>query len=129
MQWAWSYVSGNLSLILLFVAAIAALGLFAFFARSWKAAIAAVALLAVGFGIQQIDKNAFQRAEAARYAGIIATLHKKMDAANKANQADAERAIENATEIARLDALAHDTPANVGDCLDIDAARRVRAIR
>lgn len=127
-MWALSYLGANAALIAVVALAIIALGALAWFAKNWKLAVAAVVILAAGFSYMQIDKNAYQRRVAEEKAEQVRTLQNRIDTLNKANQADAERAIENATEIARLDALAHDTPANSGDCLDIDATRRVRSI-
>lgn len=129
MQWAWSYIAGNSSLIIGFVALIAALGAFAFFARDWRALVAAFVVLAVGMGVQQIDKRAFERALSEQKSRELAVLQKRIDQLAKINQADTERALADAAEIARLEALAGATPPNDRPCLDADASKRINAIR
>lgn len=129
MPWTLSYIAGNSSLIIGFVALIAALGAFAFFARDWRALVAALVVLAVGMGVQQIDKSAYERALSEQKARELAVLQKRIDQLAKINQADTERALADAAEIARLEALAGDTPPNDHPCLPMDASKRIDAIR
>lgn len=131
LSWSWfpSYIAGNSSLIIGFVALIAALGAFAFFARDWRALVAALVVLAVGMGVQQIDKSAYERALSEQKARELAVLQKRIDQLAKINQADTERALADAAEIARLEALAGATPPNDRPCLPADASKRIDAIR
>ncbi len=128
-MWFLSYVGANWALILVVALAVIALGAVAWFARNWKVAVAALAILAAGFAYQQIDKNAYQRRVAEEAAKQIKTLQDRITTMNKANDENAERAINDAAEIGRLRALAGDTPANDAPCLDRDAAERVFRIR
>lgn len=128
-MWLLSYVGANWALILVVVLAVVALGAVAWFAKNWKVAVAAIAVLAAGFAYQQIDKNAYQRRVSEEAAARVKTLEARLDAVNKINQADAERAINDAAEIGRLREMAKATPANGGPCLDIDAAGRVSGIK
>lgn len=129
MQWAASYIGSNWQLMLLFVIAIGALGLFAWLARSWKAVIAALALIGVGFAIQHIDKTAFERAVAEQKARELAVLQDRIATLNKVAEQDAERAKQDAAEIDRLKLLAGNTPKNDTPCLPPDAAERIGAIK
>lgn len=129
MQWTLSHIAGNSSLIIGFVALIAALGAFAFFARDWRALVAALVVLAVGMGVQQIDKSAYERALSEQKARELAVLQKRINQLAKINQVDTERALADAAEIARLEALAGDTPPNDRPCLPADASKRIDAIR
>lgn len=129
MPWTLSYIGSNFALILVVVLAVVALGAVAWFAKNWKVAVAAVVVLGLGLAYQQIDKNAYQRRVAEEAAAKVAVLQSRINELAKINQADTERALADAAEIARLETLAGDTPANDRPCLDVDAARRVRAIQ
>lgn len=129
MTWAASYIGSNFALITVVVLVVVALATIAWFARNWKVAVAAVIVIAVALAYQQIDKNAFERALHEQKARELAVLRKQITELAKINQADTERALADAAEIARLEALAGATPPNDRACLDTDAARRVRAIQ
>ncbi|HDA7126298.1 TPA: hypothetical protein O5T86_001302 [Staphylococcus aureus] len=128
-MWFLSYVGANWALILVVALAVIALGAVAWFAKNWKVAVAAIAILAAGFAYQQIDKNAYQRRVSEEAAARVKTLEARLDTLNKANDENTERAINDAAEIGRLREMAKATPANDGPCLDIDAAGRVSGVR
>jgi apolipoprotein N-acyltransferase len=129
MQWALSYIGTNVALIVVVALLVIALGAVAWFAKNWKVAVAAVLILAAGLAYQQIDKNAYERRVSEEAAEKVKTLQARIDTMNQINQANAERAIEDATKIAEMERIASETPANAGACLDRDAAGRVRSIK
>lgn len=129
MQWVLSYVGSNFALIAVVVLAVIALGAVAWFAKNWKVAVAAVVILGAGLAYQQIDKNAYQRRVAEEAAEKVKILQGRLDTMNQANQANAERALQDAARISELETQANETPANAGDCLDRDGAGRVRSIQ
>jgi cell division protein FtsX len=128
-MWALSYLWANFALILVVTLAVVGLGFLAFFLKNWKAALAAVVVLGLGFAYMQIDKNAYQRRVSEEAAERVDALKKQIKNMNEAAEADALRAIEDANKIAELETKANETPANSGACLDIDGARRVRNIK
>lgn len=129
MQWAASYIGSNWQLMLLFVVAIGALGLFAWLARSWKAVLAAMALIGVGFAIQHIDKTAFERAVNEQKARELAILQDRITTLNKVAADYAKQAEEDAKRIDELERLAGETPKNDKPALDADTAGRIGAIK
>jgi CBS-domain-containing membrane protein len=128
-MWVLSYIGANWALILVVVLAVVALGAVAWLAKNWKVAVAAIIVLAVAFAYQQIDKNAYQRRVSLEVAEKVAALQRRLDAVNQINQKNAERALDDAAEIARLQAEAGNTPANASACFDSDTAGRVSRIR
>lgn len=130
MQWVLSYIGSTGALIVVVVLAVVALGAIAWFAKNWKFAIAAVTVLALGFGYMQIDKNAYQRRVAEEAAAKVAILQGRLDALNKAAEADAIRAQEDALYIAALESQANVTPPNAGASgIDAAAANRIGAVK
>jgi len=128
-MWALSYIGANWALILVVVLAVAALGAIAWFAKNWKIAVAALIVLGLAFTYQQIDKSAYQRRVNEEKAKEVKLLKERIATLSKVNEEHAERAINDATEIGRLEADASVTPANDSPCLDRDAAERVFRIR
>lgn len=128
-MWFLSYLGANFALIAVVTLAVAALGAIAWFAKNWKVAVAAVAILAGGFAYMQIDKNAYQRRVFEEAQQRVTFLQGRLDTINMASQADADRALADATTNQRLRDLAGQTPANSAACLDSDAAKRVGDIR
>ncbi|WP_407122727.1 hypothetical protein [Bradyrhizobium sp. STM 3561] len=129
MIWALSYIASNFALIIAVVMAVLALGAIAWFAKNWKVAVAAGAVLIAGLAYQQIDHNAYSRAQAEQNAREVGLLKGRIEALTKANDADAARATADAATIDRLRALAAQTPANDAACLPEDAAKRVGDIK
>jgi apolipoprotein N-acyltransferase len=123
--WALSYLGANFALVLVVVLAVVALGAVAWFAKNWKVAVAAVAVLAAGLAYQQVDKTAYQRRVSEEAAAKVAVLQGRLDTLRDVNQADAERALAANARIAELEARAAQTPANDTACLPEDAAKRV----
>lgn len=129
MMWALSYLWANFALIAVVTLAVVGLAVLAFFLKNWKAALAALVVLGLGFAYMQIDKSAYQRRVSEEAAEKVKALTDQIDNMNKVAEADVQRAIEDATKIAELEGKANETPANNGACLDIDGARRVRDIK
>lgn len=128
-MWLLSYVGSNFALIAVVVLAVVALGAVAWFARNWKVAVAAVAVLAAGLAYQYIDKTAYQRAVNEQKAREIAIIQKRFDTLAEVAKAYAERASEDAATIDALRNLASDTPANNAPGLPKDSAERVGNIK
>lgn len=128
-MWFLSYIGSNFALILVVTLAVIAVGAVAWFAKNWKVAVAALVILAAGFAYMQIDKNAYQRRVAEEAAAEVNALKVQIALTNAAAERDAQRAIADAEQISELKRKASDTPANSGECFDVNAADRVRAIR
>ncbi|MCA6098883.1 hypothetical protein [Bradyrhizobium australafricanum] len=128
MIWILSYLSANFALVLATGLGVLALAAIAWFTKNWKAAVAAGMVLIAGLAYQQIDHNAYNRAQAEQKAREVAVLQGRIAALERANAADAARATADAAEISRLRQLASQTPANDTPCLPLDAAKRVEDI-
>jgi len=128
-MWLWSYVSANLALILVVILVVVALGALAWFVRNWKVAVAALAVLAMAFAYQQIDRNAYQRRVAEEAALKVGLMQKRLEALNSLTEAYNARYEADQAELDKLKRLASETPNDNRPCLGIDAARRVRDIR
>lgn len=129
MIWALSYLASNFALILAVTLCVIALAVIAWFAKNWKVAVAAGAVLIAGLAYQQIDHNAYNRAQAEQKARELSTLWARIDVLEKANDADAKRAADDAATLDALRFKASQTPANDAACLPEDAAKRVGDIR
>lgn len=129
MIWLLSYVASNYALIIAVTLCVLAMAAIAWFSKNWKVGVAAVAVLIAGLAYQQIDHNAYSRAQAEQSSKEIKLLKDWIKNLESANEADAQRA---AADTAALDALrerASQTPANDAACLPEDAAKRVGDIR
>jgi positive regulator of sigma E activity len=73
-MWFLSYWAANFALIIVVTLAVVALGAVAWFAKNWKVAVAAAAVLAAGFAYMQIDKSAYQRRVAEEAAAQVKLL-------------------------------------------------------
>lgn len=127
--WLLSYIGSNFALIAVVILAVVALGAVAWFAKNWKVAVAAAAVLAIGLAYQQVDKGAYQRRVSEEAAARVRLLQAHLDVLNKVTADDAKRAQEDAAEMERLRALAGATPTNVTVALPVDAASRIGAIK
>jgi len=128
MPWILSYVGSHFALIIATVLAVILLGAVAWFAKNWKVAVAAVAVVVAGLAYQQIDKSAYQRRVAEEAAAQVKTLQGRLNTVNAVNEAYGKRYASDQKELSELRKLARETPANSSPCLDRDAARRVRSI-
>lgn len=103
-----------------------ALQAIAFLIKHWKLVLLVLSL--GGMGIEGFhlarswDRQAALVAEASTLKARIATM-------DLVASEDAQRATANAHLNNQLDTLTRETPHNDGPCLDINAARRVRAIK
>jgi energy-coupling factor transporter transmembrane protein EcfT len=124
-----SFLSNNWLAVGAIVLVVVALVAVAWFLKNWKVAAAAVAVLAIYFGGQALWTVGYNAKVAEVVAAQTKQLQDQLDRMNRASEADAKRAQEDADKIAQLESKANETPANTGACLDIDGARRVRDIR
>lgn len=129
MTWVLSYLGANFALVIVVVLAVLALGTVAWFAKNWKVGAAAVAILVAGLAYQQIDHNAYKRAQAEQKARELRILQDRIGALLTISAADAQRAKVAEATIEALRSQARDTPANSAACLPQDAAKRVGGIR
>lgn len=129
MIWVLSYIGANFALIIVVVLAVLALAAVAWFAKNWKVALAAVAVLVAGLAYQQVDKTAYQRRVAEEAAQQVELLQGRLDAIAKANEAYAKRAENDAAAMDALREQASQTPANDAACLPEDSAKRVGDIK
>lgn len=123
-----SYVSAHWFLILSVVLGVVGLGAFAWFAKNWKAALAAVVLVMAGLFYQSADLAGYKRAVDEAKAEQIKTLTDRLAVSNLITAADTHLAMADAKLNTDLETLSRETPYNGAACLDVDAARRVRAI-
>lgn len=128
-MWILSYLGANFALIAVVALSVLALAAIAWFTKNWKAAVAAGMVLIAGLSYQQIDHNAYNRAQAEQKAREVAVLQGRIAALEQASANDAARAAADAATIDALREQASQTPANDAACLDIDAAKRVGEIR
>lgn len=129
MTWLLSYIGSNFALIAVAALAVVALGAVTWFAKNWKVAVAAAAVLAIGLAYQQVDKNAYQRRVSEEAAARIRILQGHLDVLNKVTEADAKQAARDAAAIDALRSLAGQTPANTGPSLPLDSAKRIGAVK
>ncbi len=106
-----------------------ALGAFAWFAKNWKAAVAAVVLVAAGFAYQQADLGGYKRRLDEEKAAQIELLQTRLLTLAIVSEKDHQQVISDNFLNSKMKQLASETPKNDGPCLDADAARRVWAIR
>lgn len=129
MMWLLSYLGSNWSLVLACTVAVIALSAVAWFARNWKVAVAAAAVLVAGFAYMAIDKSAYQRRVNEEAQAQVKLLNNRISTLEQVKAAYTKRFAEDHAHITELEKLASETPKNDSPCLDADAARRVRAIR
>lgn len=122
---ALSYVGAHWFLILSVVLGVIALGAFAWFAKNWKAALAAVVLVVAGLAYQSADLGGYKRALDEAKAQEIATLQKRLLTVSIIAKNDTERASADAFLTNKLKELSSVTPPNTSPCLDAAAAGRV----
>ena len=129
MTWALSYIGANFALVLVVAFAVLALAAVAWFAKNWKVAVAALAILVAGLAYQQIDHNAYNHAQAEQKAREFRVLQDRLGALLTISAADEQRAKAAEATIDALRSQARDTPANNKPCLPKDAAKRVGGIK
>jgi len=120
-----SYLGANFALVIVVVLAVLALAAIAWFAKNWKVAVVAAAVLAAGLAYQQIDKSAYQRRVSEEAAQQVKVLQGRLNTMQDINAADTARSLADAERIANLELQAMQTPANDAPCLPEDAAKRV----
>jgi hypothetical protein len=128
-MWALSYLGSNFGPIIVCTLTVVALGAIAWFARNWKVAVAAAAVLAAGFAYMHIDKTAYQRRVAEEAAAQVKLLKDRLASIERVNEQYASKVLIDSKTIAELKRKASETPKNDSPCLDADAARRVQSIR
>lgn len=128
MTTAISYIFAHWFLILSVITGTVALVAFAWFAKNWKAAVAAVVLVMAGLFYQSADIGGYKRALDERKAEQIRMLNDRIATLSLINAADTQRVLSDAKLNNQLEDLSRDTPPNTGACLDRAAAGRVRSI-
>ena|SRR5688500_9525796 len=128
-MWFLSFVGANFSFIIAGVLVLIALIAFAWFARNWRAALAAAVLLSLGFAAMAVDRSAVKRTLNEQKARELSILQGRLDTLSKVAEAYAERASEDAATIETLREQASATPANDAACLPDDAAKRIGDVK
>lgn len=123
-----SYMAAHWTLVLLVTVAILGLSAASWFLKNWKLAAAAIVLLCAGLAYQAVDMEGYKRRVSEDSAAQVQLLAKRLLAVNMTAALDAQRATADAYLNSKLDDLSRATPPNNGACLDLPAARRVRAI-
>ncbi|UGA46809.1 hypothetical protein HU230_0012500 [Bradyrhizobium quebecense] len=124
-----SYIGAHWLLILAVLLGVIALGAFAWFAKNWKAAVAAVVLVVAALTYQHADLGGYKRRLDEEKAEQIKTLTSRIATLSLITSMDNQVSLANAQTLKKLESLSLDTPPNAGACLSRDAARRVRAVR
>lgn len=125
---AYSYISAHWFLIISVVGGTAGLVAFAWFTKNWKAALAAVVLVMAGLAYQSADLGGYKRALDEQKSAEIELLKKRLLTVSMVTELDAQRARLDQELTLNLKKLSSETPVNTAPCLDLAAARRVRAI-
>jgi len=123
-----SYLSAHWTLFVIVVLLTVVLGACSWFLKNWKFAAAAIVLVVFGLAYQSSNMDGYKRKVAEDAQAQVNDLKKRLLTVSMITAADAQRATADAYLNSKLDALSRETPFNSGPCLDIDAARRVRAI-
>lgn len=109
--------------------AVVGLGTAAWFLKSPKIALMAVALAVAGFMYQGAVTHGIELQLRKEMAEQLETLKDRAKTIAILGEFNTKRALEDAIKNEELEKLASDTPANNRACLDIDSARRLRNIR
>ena len=123
-----SYLGSHWSLFLIVVLSVVVLGTASWFLKNWKLAAAAILLVVAGLAYQSANMEGYKRKVAEDAQAQLSTLKFRLGALQLSQALDAQRATSYAYLNSQLDTLSRETPHNDGACLDLDAARRVRAI-
>jgi Tfp pilus assembly protein PilN len=124
-----TYFASHWTLVIACVLGVAGLGAAAFFLKNWKIAVVAVGVAIAGFLYQGAVTDGIKTQMAKDAKERIAFLQEFIDAGNRANEADAKRALEDQKTIEQLQEQVSATPKNDSSCLDAGAAGRLRNIR
>jgi uncharacterized membrane protein (DUF106 family) len=108
---------------------VVAFGAVAWFLKNWKFAVAAIVLAIFGFLYQSAVTDGIKIQMAKDAQQRIEMLQSQIHKLNSANEADAQRAIEDQKTIEQLQEQVNATPKNDASCLDADSARRLHNIR
>jgi hypothetical protein len=124
-----SYLASHWVLFILVVLSVAGLSAGAWFLKNWKLAAAAIVLTVAGLAYQAADMEGYKRKVSEDAQEQLSTLKSRLGVLQLVAQADAARQKADRSHIDQLETLSRETPHNDGACLDLDAARRVRAVR
>lgn len=123
-----SYLAAHWTLVLLVTVAILGLSAASWFLKNWKLAAAAIVILFAGLAYQAVDMEGYKRRLAEDNLVQVQMLQRRLGALQLTQALDAQRAVADSYLNSKLDDLSRATPRNDGACLDLPAARRVRAI-
>ncbi len=124
-----SYLGAHWVLFILVVLSVSGLSAGAWFLKNWKLAAAAIVLTVVGLAYQAASMEGYKRKVAEDAQEQLRTLKHRLGAIQLTQALDAQRSTADVYLNSKLETLSRETPHNDSACLDIDAARRVRAIR
>lgn len=123
-----SYFGSHVTLIFIVVLSVVALGALAWFTKNLKYVLGAVVLVIAGLAYQASNMDGYNRRLSEDNAATIKVLKTRILALSMLQAEDGKRAVSDAFLNSQLDALSRATPYNPMPCLDLPAARRVRAI-
>jgi cell division protein FtsB len=115
-------------LFIIVVLAVVGFGLLAWFTKNLKWVLGAVVLVIAGLAYQSANIDGYKRKAAEDAQAQVSLLQKRIGTLLLAQALDAKRASLDSYFNTKLDALSRETPYNPSPCLDLSAARRVRAI-
>lgn len=124
-----SYFAAHWVLFVIVVLAVIGLLAATWFLKNWKFAAAAIVLVIAALAYQSANMDGYKRKVDEDAKAQVVVLQKRLLAVNFALADDAKLAAANAELNSKLEALSRETPHNDSPCLDLAAARRVRAIR
>ena len=123
-----SYLAAHWVLVLLVVLSVAGLSAGAWFLKNWKLAAAAIVLTVAGLAYQAASMEGYKRKVAEDAQEQLSTLKHRLGALQLTQALYAQKAAADAYLNTQLETLSRETPRNDSACLDLPAARRVRAI-
>lgn len=123
-----SYLGSHWALLVIAVLLVVGFGFLAWFTKNLKYILGAVVIAIFGFAYQASNIDGYNRKVAEDAQAQVIILQKRLLAMAIVTQADTQRAKEDAENNSQLEQLSRETPPNASACLDVDAARRVRAI-
>jgi hypothetical protein len=124
-----SYLGAHWVLFIVVVLLVVLLLAATWFLRNWKYAAAAILIAVVGLGYQAANMEGYKRKVSEDAQAQVVVLQKRLLAQSITAADDAKLASADAYLNSKLEALSRETPHNDSPCLDINSARRVRAIR
>jgi hypothetical protein len=97
--------------------------------KNWKLVAGALAVIAVAVFLHMVEKRGYEKRVTEEAAAKVLILESRIKTLSAVTEAYNTRYADDQKTISELESNASETPPNSTECLDADAARRVRAIR